>query len=119
VTDHPPERVNDVPRMSREQIRETVVGLLENRIFVASSLPEGENLSAHFLPLMDGFGGMDTTQIGNIIGDMRDAADMGINGYPCFFKCRIVHKDDWKAIRDLALKADAAIHGVIDEAGDE
>jgi hypothetical protein len=92
-----------------------VVGLVENRIFTATQLPQDSNLSVHFLPLIGGLADMETADIGNIIGDMRDAADMGVNGYPCFFKCRIVHRDDWETISDLAARAHAAIHGAIDE----
>jgi hypothetical protein len=89
--------------------------VVEKRIFSASTLPQGENLSVHFLPLIAGWQGIDRKQVGNVIADMADASAMGINGYPCFTKCRIIHQADWAMIADLALKADAAIRTAVQD----
>lgn len=37
------------------------------------------------------------------------ANPMSVNGYPTFFSCRLVHKDDWKVIGERALAVQAAM----------
>jgi hypothetical protein len=95
-----------IPRLDEDAIAETVMGLVGGRIFTATQLPEGENLSLHFMPLIAGWGDLDVKQVGNVIADLGDRAEVGINGYPVFFKCRIIHRDDWAVIADRTLAAD-------------
>jgi len=47
--------------------------------------------------------------IGQIIGDMKDTFNMGVNGYPIFHSCRFIHKEDWKLIRSKVRRINRAV----------
>lgn len=38
------------------------------------------------------------SNMGVVMGDMKDSFPRGINGYPMFHACQPIHKDDWKRI---------------------
>ncbi len=44
------------------------------------------------------------SDIGVLMGDMKDAFPRGINGYPMFHACLPIHKDDWKRIRTAIMR---------------
>jgi hypothetical protein len=44
------------------------------------------------------------SDIGVLMGDMKDAFPRGINGYPMFHACLAIHKEDWERIRTAIIK---------------
>lgn len=55
--------------------------------------------------------------IGALLGRMKDALPMGINGYPMFTAVQILHKDDWSVLADLCDKEIARRNSDIEAEG--
>ena len=97
------------PRMSEEELQKIVLGLVSGRIFTASEAPV-DLVGMIFMPL--GLGGLytvDWEQVGNVIEYMDKAGPRGVNGYPIFMSCQLIHKDDWSIIAERALATDEAM----------
>lgn len=102
--EQPVER-RDVTRLDPDKITEIALGLAQGRYFSATEAPD-DLLGAIFLPVT--LGGLDhlkIDQIGNIVEELSKAGPRSINGYPIFFSCQVIHKDDWAVIVERATKA--------------
>jgi len=99
-----------VPRLSPKDLREFVEGVIANRYFLSAQIRESEGalIKNIFMPLalgaLSSWSKEELLNIGIIYEEYssRTQASRSINGYPIFFSCRLMHKDDWA-------KADAAI----------
>ena len=69
-------------------------------------------LSNVFMPLI--FGALrdwteeEVSQIGIIWEYLSAAGPLSVNGQPMFLSCRIMHRDDWKIVREMCEKANEA-----------
>jgi len=87
------------PRVSKEKLKEFVLGVLDGTLFVSAQVKDKKILPIVFLPLaLGGFEGWKESQVKNIgvfYARMSSALPRGINGYPCFPEMRILHQEDW------------------------
>jgi hypothetical protein len=103
----------EIPRLSDEDIKTIASDLVKGQIFTGNDCPP-DMLTVVFFPLLAMVAEyeLDWDQVGNVIEYMHKSAERGINGYPFFFSCRLIHKDDWSQIAERALK----IHNAMQEA---
>ena len=105
--------MREIPRLTPEETQEVAEGLVKGHYFIASLAPS-DMLPLIFLPLaMGGLDDIDPNSLGNIIEDYGKASERSINGYPMFFSCRLIHKDDWSVVADMATAAQRAIDYVM------
>jgi len=104
------ERLFAPVRKTPQELREFVEGVIANRYFLSVQIPEGSEhlVKSIFLPL--GLGALadwpkeELLNIGIVYGEYGpDVAPRSINGFPMFFSCHIMHKDDW-ALADAAIR---------------
>lgn len=116
VLDLPEEDVPKLPRMSKEMIGKIAEDLFREKIFTDKHLGDSANtlLPQVFVPLTL----MEPERIAPMIDDIGaiieyydKACQMAINGYPVFFSCQLVHKDDWKEIVEAYIKIKDAVEG--------
>lgn len=99
----------EIPRMTEDEIAETVIGIVQARIFTGSQCPP-DMLASVFMPLaLGGLEGIDWDELGNVIEDLSKAGPMAVNGYPMFFSCRLIHIKDWEVIAERVPKAHEAM----------
>jgi len=91
-------------RLSDEELRAFVDDFVSGRLFTLHHMsPEDakRDLGLVFMPLgLAGLGGCglsdeDVQNIGTIYERLEVAGPRSINGWPCFFSMRIMHKGDW------------------------
>jgi hypothetical protein len=92
--------------MTKEGLREFVMGLCDGRIFSSMQIPMVDwesSLHLVFMPLAFGvtkdMSEEDISQIGGVWEWLSEAGPRSINGYPSFFSCRFLHKDDLEIAR--------------------
>lgn len=108
----------EAERLTEDEIKDTVRGLVTGRIYTGTMVPP-DMLSTVFMPIVMGaLTDIDPDTVGNVIADISKAADMSINGYPVFFSCRIVHRDDWAVIAERAMNAAGVLERAV-EGNDE
>jgi hypothetical protein len=101
--------VKDVDRIDADEIKKVAKGLVDGRIFTALDCPP-DMIGMVFMPLgLGGLGDYDIDQIGCVYEWLDKAGERGINGFPMFMSCKVIHKDDWDAVLDRARKVAAAI----------
>jgi hypothetical protein len=113
-----------MPRITEDQIKELVTGLVKDQVFTWQHLPADD---PHLLPMvfmvlgLGGLGDIDPDSIGTVYEYLDKAGPQGINGYPIFLSCKLVHKDDWKTVLERAIKVEKAIEKAMTGAvvGDE
>jgi hypothetical protein len=98
------------PRISKKELREFIQAVIENRVFLSAQIqnPNSRLVGSIFLPLcLGGFRGWTDRAINNIgvIYEYygKNQSPRSINGYPIFFSCRLLHKEDW-ALADRAIR---------------
>jgi len=101
-----PGRRHDIPLMTEDGLKDFVLGCCNGHIFTSNQVPDEEAqhlLGSIFMPLVFGalknYDQESIENIGVLWEHMSEAAPRGINGYPMFFSCRIMHKDDWTRAR--------------------
>ena len=93
--------------MEKEQLQEFVQDFVDGQIFTSAHIDfsQGDKrwadtVSKVFLPVLLGCledsSVEEMADLGVIWAYEREALRRGINGYPCFMKCRLMHKDDWE-----------------------
>lgn len=121
--ENPSDEKRAIPRLNDDDMKEIAAGLLGGRYFtlydIEGANDDPENFNAErfwrdaamvFMPLaLGGLEGLDIDELGNIIEDLNKAGPRSANGYPVFFSCRLIHKDDWDNILTRARKALAAL----------
>lgn len=97
------------PRLTPEEITELASGMVKGHYFTASMCPPDMIPSIFMVVGLGGLSHIDPETIGNIVEHLDKANPMAVNGYPTFFSCRVIHKEDWEQIADKALAAQAAM----------
>jgi len=106
--------MSEAPRMTDDQIKETVRGIVTGRYFTATMCPP-DMVPKVFMPIgLGAAADLDWDTVGNIIEDLNKAGERGINDYPVFMSCRIVHKEDWQVIVERATKAAEALDQAVE-----
>jgi hypothetical protein len=59
-----------------------------------------------------------TAELGVVWSYNKDALPRGVNGYPMFMSCSLMHKDDWEAAVKVFNKTRAALNEALDEGGE-
>lgn len=92
-----PEAVT-IERLSQEALAQFIQDSIDEKTFTAHHVRESDPhlLGAIFLPLLFMEIGEQARQIGTVWADMKKASERGINGYPVFFECHLMHIDDWQ-----------------------
>lgn len=109
----PDEEKREIPRMDEEEIIEAARRLVARRIVTATSVPP-HMIASVFMPIaLGGLVGIDLDDVGDVIGDLDKAGPRTVNGYPIFFSCQVVHRDDWAVIVEKAQAAQAALDGAL------
>lgn len=102
-------QLKPVARMSDDEIADVVRGLVAGSIFTAAQCPP-EMLTSVFMVLgLGGLGQNDPETVGMIYEYMDKANPMAINGFPTFFSCKLIHKEDWAIIAERAIAAQEAL----------
>lgn len=102
----------DVPRLTEDEIRQFVNDVLAGLIFTSWGLTIDEAQRV-FMPIALGAFTRATVtegflrQLGIVYEYLKEAGPMAINGQPCFFSMRLMHKDDW-AIALATLRSEDA-----------
>lgn len=89
-----------VPRMSQDERRKFVIDWLAGRVFTSAHVRDHGDLRMIFMPLglfpvFANWEEDDLKKIGVIWEYTKEAGPRSINGYPCFFSLRIMHREDW------------------------
>lgn len=100
----------EIPRLTEDDMKSVATGLVKGHIFTGSQCPP-DLLPMVFFPLMalQADYEVDWEDVGNLYEDISKASNRAVNGFPFFFSCHIVHKDDWAVISERALAAQAAL----------
>jgi hypothetical protein len=94
-------------RMDKAEILEFVNKYKANQVY-HSDMMRAEDVGLHFMPIM--FGGLDPfhpdelrENLAFIFAylDMDAPMATAINGLPCFGRCRLMHREDWKIIQPI------------------
>ena len=90
--------VIDIPRMTDDQLREFVLGVVDGRIFTDRQARNDPFMV--FFPLIWGpFEAYNQESVKNRLGCIYEYVDKAlpraVNGQPCFMSMRIMHIDDW------------------------
>lgn len=92
-----------VERLPEDRLRAMVFDILEGRVFTSHQC-DPDLLSSVFMPIAFGcladYPKEDIEQLGTIYEYMQEAGPRSINGFPMFFSCRFIHRDDWKIIAE-------------------
>jgi hypothetical protein len=95
----------EIPRMKKEDLRQFVLDLCNEKIWTDRDCKRPEDISMSFIILSfmepKDFPKED---IGLIWEYISKANTMAVNGMPTFFSCHLMHKDDWKIARQAAIK---------------
>lgn len=113
MPDESTKELRPCPRLDEEQIKEVAMGLVKGRYFCGTMAPS-DMLSMIFpIIALGGLSDIDPETVGNIIEELDKAGPRSVNGYPVFFSCRVIHKDDWEVIAEKATAAQAALDEVL------
>lgn len=97
-----------IRRMSDNELREFVLGVVDGRIFLSTYLSKHDFLHLIFLPIAFGafenFSGDEMDNIGMIWEYYKEAGPRAINSNPSFLSMRIMHKDDWSRAFEVIKK---------------
>jgi len=89
----------DIPRMTDDQLREFVLGVVDGRIFTDRQA-RNDPFMVFFPPIWSPFAGYNQESMKNRLGCIYEYVDKAlpraINGQPCFMSMRVMHIDDWK-----------------------
>ena len=102
-----------ISRLSPQELSTFIEDMINNKIFCLHHIREEEMLrmgSMVFMPIAFGakFSPEEEQNIGTIYEYWDQAGPRSINGYPCFFSMRVLHKDDWDLAKVEILKEQAA-----------
>ena len=95
-------------RHDDETLKRFVLDYLAGKIFLSVDINRESLIPMVFLPIALGcFGNMTketAKEVGVVWEYMSEALPTGINGYPCFGSCRIMHRDDWQRARAAIIR---------------
>lgn len=89
----------ELPKMSEEDLRKFVLDFIAGQIFSDRHVRSPNDMGMVFMPLLlgalSGYEVSSLEQIGLIYEYVGQAGPSSINGMPCFFSFRMMHRDDW------------------------
>jgi hypothetical protein len=91
-----------IPRMSDDQLREFICGVVDRRIFTIHDIHQRDEclIPAVFMPIIFGpfnhYNPDSLKRVGCVYEYYDKALPRSINGYPCFTSMRLMHAEDWK-----------------------
>jgi hypothetical protein len=90
----------ELPRLPADKLKEFVLGVCDNSIFLSSQVRERSLVHLVFLPLALGalkeWDDDSLKKIGVVYEYYDQSLPRSINGMPIFGSCRMLHIDDWK-----------------------
>lgn len=115
----PGEKGKPVPRLDAAGVREMAQGIVTNQYFVGSQAPV-DLWPMIFLPIgLGALADVDIDTLGMVVEEWSRAGDRGINGFPIFMSCKLVHVDDWAAVDEKVAAAVAALGVALGNEGDQ
>jgi hypothetical protein len=75
------------------RLTQFVLNVCDRVVFTSAQILEPEMVCMVFMPLM--LGAKVPEDVGCIWEYMKDAVPRSINGYPSFFSCHFMNKEDW------------------------
>jgi len=84
-------------------LRKIAVDLYNNHIFTIQQIEQESLIPMVFMPIA--LGGLqnipkeDLERIGSIFEYYSEAGPRGINGYPIFFSCKLISKEQWDQVK--------------------
>lgn len=102
-------QLRECPHRSDDEIADIVRGLVAGSIFTGAQCPPDMLSSVFMLLGLGGTSDIDPASIGMVYEHMHKANELAVNGYPTFFSCQFVHKDDWAIIVERAIAAQEAL----------
>jgi hypothetical protein len=95
--------INDMPD---EELRKLAVDYVENKIFTSTQIREEDLLPTIFMPVLFGlFSGWtkeELKEVGFLYEYLTEAGPRAVNGYPIFFSCRVINRNDAERFREYA-----------------
>src|SRR5271157_4422261 len=86
-------------RLGTEQLSQLARDIVTNRVFITN---DSEGIDNSFSLILSGSAPRMTddtiNQIGAVYEYIDKAADRSINGYPFFFSCKMLHRDDLRPL---------------------
>lgn len=108
-----------VSSVTDEQIQEIALGLHRRQIFCDRHIPQPQwedMVPSVFLTIgLGGFGNVDVTTLGLVWEHLDKAGPRSINGFPMFFSCNLLNKEDAEKVMVIVRRlkeAEKAVLGV-------
>lgn len=111
--------------MEKEQLKEFVQDFVNGQIFTSlhidgvGSSDWADTVSKVFLPILlgclDEATPLEMEDLGAVWAYESEALRRSINGYPCFMKCRLMHKDDWEQVNEWINKIQNLTEKVLED----
>jgi hypothetical protein len=102
----------EIRRMSKEELATFVREFRGGQIFSSAHISEGDDHIIRMVFLVLTLGGLHDApdsylnSIGLIWEYFSNAGPRSINGYPQFFSCHLMHRDDWDRARKAIIELD-------------
>lgn len=96
-------------RLPKKELNELASRIVKGEIYIASSGPALEHSFGHMFMLMDPLSKSQAASIGAVYEELHKALPTGINGYPFFVSCRILHVKDLDPLRKLIAKKERSL----------
>lgn len=87
-----------VRKMTAQERKTFVVDYLQNKVITSNQIPDDlwpKCFMVLALGALSGWGKEELLKIGILYEYLDQAMPVGINGYPMFMSCRMMHIDDW------------------------
>lgn len=99
-----------VPPTSEDELNKIVQGILTNQVFTSNHVQNVDMIPMVFMPIaLGGLADVDLNTLGGIYEYMDKASPRSINGYPTFFSCRLVNREDWQRVGEAVRKGQEAL----------
>jgi hypothetical protein len=98
-----------VERLTEDQIKQVIDGLVKGHIYTAFDCPPDMIGSVFMVVGMGGLADYDLDTVGCVYEYLEKAGERGINGYPMFMSCKLIHTEDWKVILERGRRVEAAM----------
>lgn len=98
-----------VQKLPKQELNELATRIVKREVYLATHGPMLENSFGHLFMLMDEDAIEDPAAIGAVYEDMSKCSPRALNGYPIFFSCKLLHKEDVKPLYKLIEKKERAV----------
>lgn len=102
----------DVPRLEREELDSLATRVVRGEIYLAINAEMLENSFGYLFALLhEQISDEEAATIGGVYEEIAKASPTGVNGYPFFFSCKLLHRDDVKPLYRLITKKERRLSG--------